>query len=67
MIYNKTVGINVRKPFADGNIGEERHRWICVIWIPKSMDHLAQMVVVGGSGRVCKDRAQRSIHGMHEE
>lgn len=28
-IYNKTVGINMRKPFADGNTGEERQMGLC--------------------------------------
>lgn len=66
-IYNKTVSINTRKPFADGNIGEEGHRWMCVIQILKSTDHMAERAVVGGNGRVFKDRAQRSVHGVPEE
>lgn len=65
-VYNKMVGINMRKPFADGNTGEEGHRQICVIWIKKSMDHPAQIVVVGGTGRVFKDKTLRSVHRMHE-
>lgn len=28
-IYNKRVGINMRKPFADGNTGEERQMGLC--------------------------------------
>lgn len=40
-------------------------RQICVIWIPKSMDYLAQVVAVKGNGSVFKDRALRvSIERM---
>lgn len=35
------------------------HRQICVIWIPKSMNYLAQAVAVEGNGSVFKDRALR--------
>ena len=46
---------------------EKGYRQICVIWILKSMDYLAQIVVIEENESVFKDRALRSVHGMHEE
>lgn len=39
------------------------HRQICVIWIPKSMDCLAQVAAVEGNGSVFKARARRVSMG----
>ena len=43
----------------------KKDRWICVTWIPKSMDYLAQVGVAGGNGRICRDKALRSDPGTH--
>ena len=45
----------------------KKDRWVCVMWIPKSMDYLAQMVVAGRNGKTCRDKALRSDPGTHDQ
>lgn len=66
-IYNKTIGINSRKPFADGNIGEEGTQ-IDLCHLNTKEHRLSDSdSVVEGNGSIFKDRAQGSVHGMDEE
>ena len=64
-IYNKTVGINMRKPFADGNTGEDRQMGLCHV-DTKEYGLAGSDGCGGGNGRTRRDKALRSDPGTHE-